>query len=429
MMPKFLQENKGKSLLIAGIVLMWLLIFTFFQDVGYTETWKIWKVPAREPAFWDFRVIPGGAESFRNGYEPSVNNPFDPGQRIFNYPAFWRLFFYTNITQKDTDWIAPLMIVLFFTAVILFPQDLSISGALGMLIVLFSPAAMLLYERGNIDLIVFFICVMAILALDVSTYFSVGILLFGAVVKMFPFFGLTIFLREPRKKFFLILLVSVLFMLVYGLLTLQSQAAVWNSTPRSGDRSYGAFVFVTHFATYIQSSFPSLFTFDQWRFLFELAALTVILAVVVMTMFDRQPLPASAERNLAAFRMGASIYAGTFMLGNSWDYRLSFLVLAVPQIIEWFHAPAKKHRVIAAASMLGVVLSCWYLLLKIDLPLIPFKDPLNRSFIVDEFINWLLLAEFTYLLLMSSPQWIRRSLQKVPVWFQEKRAIADSPAS
>jgi hypothetical protein len=427
-MMNFLREHKGKSLLIAGILFMWLLLFTLFQEVGYTETWKLWKVPARDPAFWDFRLIPGGVESFRNGYEPTVNNPYDPGQRPFNYPAFWRLFFYTNITQKDTNWIAPVMIALFFIAVILFPRDLSVAGALGMLIVLFSPAAMLLYERGNVDLIVFFICIMAILALDVSIYLSVGILLFGAVIKMFPFFGLTIFLREPKKKFLMILAVSVLFMLGYSLLTFQSQSAAWNSTARSGDRSYGTFVFVTHFATYFQSFFPNLFAFNQWRFLFEMVALAVILLLVVIAMFDGETLLASNERNLTAFRMGASIYVGTFMLGNIWDYRLAFLVLVVPQLIEWFRTQAKKHRIIAIASMIGVVLSCWYLLLKIDFPLIPLKDPLNRSFVVDEIINWLLLAEFTYLLLVSSPHWLRQLLQKVPSFFQREQVVVDPTA-
>jgi hypothetical protein len=116
------------------------------------------------------------------------------------------------------------------------------------------------------------------------------------------------------------------------------------------------------------------------------------------------------------------------MLGNSWDYRLAFLVLVVPQLIEWFRTPAKKHQVMAVLSMIGVILCSWYLLLKIDLPLIPLKNSLNRSFVIDEIINWLLLAEFTYLLLVSSPLWLRHTLQKVTSVFQRNQAVIDSPA-
>jgi len=93
MVLKAIRENKGKSLLIAGIVLMWVLLGILFSSYGYAETWELWNVPVHSPAFRDFQLIPGSAESFRHGFEPTIENPYDPGQRIFNYPAFWRLFF------------------------------------------------------------------------------------------------------------------------------------------------------------------------------------------------------------------------------------------------------------------------------------------------------------------------------------------------
>src|SRR6266540_3370006 len=158
------KQHYGKLVLIGIATLMWLLILVLFKTYGYEETWQLWKVPTQNLPFLDFRLIPGSAESFTHGYEPSIENPYDPTQRIFNYPAFWRLFFYTGITQDDTTWIVILMIILFFCGVILFPQNISISSALWMLLIVFSPASMLLYERGNVDLIVFLICVLTILA-------------------------------------------------------------------------------------------------------------------------------------------------------------------------------------------------------------------------------------------------------------------------
>jgi hypothetical protein len=408
-----IRQHNGKFLLIAGVGLMWLILLGLFRWYGYGETWALWKAPAREPIFLDFRLIPGSAESFAHGYEPSIENPYDPTHRIFNYPAFWRLFFYTGITQNDTIWIVVLMILLFFSSVIVFPQNLTASGALWMLLIVFSPAAMLLYERGNVDLIVFVICAVAVIALDCSTFVAAGILVFGAVVKMFPLFGLTIFLKEPKRRFILIIFSSVLFMIVYGLLTFKSELAAWNTTLRSSDRSYGTFVFIYRFYSYIQVTFPNLFSFDQWRLIFELCALGLIGLAVIFAFRERQPLWALHERNLAAFQMGASIYLGTFMLGNNWDYRLAFLVLVIPQLAEWSHVSIKKYQFIALGMMIGIVLSCWYLFLKIDLPVIPFKDPSNRSFVFDELINWLLVPGFTYLLVASSPEWLRQPLQNL----------------
>ena len=111
--------------------------------------------------------------------------------------------------------------------------------------------------------------------------------------------------------------------------------------------------------------------------------------------------------------MGASIYVGTFLLGNNWDYRLAFLVFALPQLAQWFHLTNRKHRAVAIGVMLAILVSCWHLMLKFDLLFIPLKDPVNRNFVIDEFINWLLVPGFTYLLVASFPDWLRQDLQRL----------------
>jgi len=412
MLLNYIRENKGKSLLIAGIVLMWAFLLISFKINGYEETWQIWGVPTEMPPFKDFRLIPGSAESFRNGFEPSIENPSDPNGRIFNYPAFWRLFFYTNITQDDTVWIAVSMIVLFFLGVMLFPQRLSVPGAFWMLLIVFSPASMLLYERGNADLIVFFICAMILMTVEYSAGWTAALIIIGSIVKMFPLFGITVFLKEEKQKFWKLAIGCVLFMIVYGLLTFQSQSAAWNTTMRGDGLSYGTFVFVTRFNYYFQLYFPKLFSYDQWRLLFEILALVLILFSVVPAVRGAQ-LSATDDRNLAAFRAGATIYVGTFLLGNNWDYRLAFLIFVVPQLSQWFYLENKKQRYIAIGTMLAVILSCWHMVFLLDIPFIPFDNEIDRFVVVDELINWLLLMGLAYLLAASIPNWLKHDLQKV----------------
>ena len=408
-----LRENKGKSLLIAGIVLMWAFLLWSFKSNGYEETWQLWGVPTEMPAFKDFRLIPGSAESFRNGFEPSINNLSDLNGRIFNYPAFWRLFFYTNISQNDTIWIAVSMIVLFFIGVILFPQKLSTTSAIWLLLIVFSPASMLLYERGNADLIVFFICAMAIFAAGYSVNWTVGLIVFGSIVKMFPLFGITVFLKEEKQKFWKLAIGCILFMIVYGLLTFQSQSAAWNTTMRGDGLSYGTFVFITRFNSYFQLYLPGLFSYDQWRMAFEVLAVVLLLLVTIPAVRSGESLQASNERNLAAFRMGASIYAGSFLLGNNWDYRLAFLIFVIPQLSQWFYSENKKHRYIAIGTMLAVILSCWHIVFLVDIPFIPFDNEIDRFVVFDEFINWLLFLGLAYLLTASIPNWLKQDIQKV----------------
>lgn len=413
MIKSMIRENKGKSLLIAGIVLMWVLLGVLFNQYGYNETWELWNVPVHPPVFRDFLLIPGSAESFRNGFEPTVENPYDVGQRIFNYPAFWRLFFYTNISADDAVWIVLLLLILYFISAMLFPQKLTIPGALLMLLVLFSPASMLLYERGNADLFVFFICAMIVLASAYSANWTAVLIVFGAIVKMFPLLGVSVLLKEPKQRFWRLAIACVLFMVVYGLLTLRSQDAAWNTTMRGDGASYGSFVLVTRLGDYLRELLPGFLSIRGWEIAFEALALVLILVAGVLAVRNPNALTALHERNLAAFRMGASIYVGTFLLGNNWDYRLAFLVFAVAQLAEWLRLKNRKQQAIVIITVIVILLSSWHFMLKFDLPFIPLKDPVNRNFIIDEFINWLLVPGFTYLLAASFPDWLRQDLQKL----------------
>jgi hypothetical protein len=142
-------------------------------------------------------------------------------------------------------------------------------------------------------------------------------------------------------------------------------------------------------------------------------ALVLILAAGVLAVRDPNALTTLHERNLSAFRMGASIYVGTFLLGNNWDYRLAFLVFVIPQLAEWLRLKNKLQKAIVIVTVISILLSAWHFVLKFDLPFIPLKDPVNRNFIIDEFINWLLVPGFTYLLTASFPDWLRHDVQKL----------------
>ena len=408
MQSKYLNDKYGKAFLVVGSLLIWLFILLLFKNYGYTQTWELWKVPTESPLFSDFRLIPGSAETFRLGIEPSVRNPGDPHKRIFNYPTFWRLFFYTGITQADSIWISILMIMLFFAGVFLFPQTPTISEASWILLIVFSPASMLLYERGNVDLIVFFLCVAIVLATDYSAYATSALLIIGTVVKLFPFFGITVLFRESRQRFIWLFACCLFVLLTYMYVTWESVSVSWDLTMRGKDISYGANVFFYRYVEALSQFFSQWFGDSQVARILKmgpiiLASILVFIAGIA-GMRDREPLAFSSERNLAAFRMGASIYIGTFLLGNNWDYRLAFLVLVLPQLLEWTRSSIKKYRTVALASLLGVLASCWHFVVWYSPSLANMKEIM---FVFDEFFNWMLVAGFSYLLVASTPDWVK----------------------
>ena len=384
-----------------------------FKYYGYEETWQLWKVPTIMPPFLDFRLIPGSAESFRRGFEPTVKNPGDPAGRIFNYPAFWRIFFYSDITQDDTIWISILMIVLFFIGVFLFPEKLKIPGAIAMLLVVFSPAAMLLYERGNADLIVFFICVLIVLASGYSANLTALLVMVGAVVKLFPFFGVSVLLKEAKPKFLLLFGSCFILLLTYMLVTIDSVKASWNLTMRGNGLSYGTNILVARYGERISRILAHWFSTSLIQWLLKYgplaAALLLLFSVYVFAARSKTTPETSSQRNLAAFRMGASIYIGTFLLGNNWDYRLAFLVLVVPQLMDWPMLGDKKYRILAAIGLGAVLLSCWYLITSSQLDF--FANSAEFWVVCDEGINWLLFAILAHLLFASVPDWVKTQFQ------------------
>ena len=426
---KLARENYGKLVLIGTATLMWLLILILFKANGYFETWALWKVPTWKVAFLDFRLIPGSAESFANGYEPSIENPYDPTERIFNYPAFWRLFFYTGITQADTVWISISMIILFFVGVFLFPEKLSIPGAVAMLLVVFSPASMLLYERGNVDLIVFFLCALIVLTASYSANLAALLITFAAIVKMFPFLGIAVLLKESKNKFWMLFIACLTVFLIYMIATWDSVRAAWNTTMRGDGLSYGTNVFVTRYGQAISQFFSSWLTPHRIDLLLRygplVIAFAVLLVVAIFAFLNAgQPAPLS-ERNFSAFRMGAAVYVGTFLLGNNFDYRLAFLILVVPQLVEWMRSDKKTYRVISWSSMILVLVSCWHLWI-IEIPLVSIfrsvEDSKKFWIILDEALNWLLFAGLAYLLIASTPDWLKHPFRSL----LPKRILAPS---
>jgi len=272
---------------------------------------------------------------------------------------------------------------------------------------------MLLYERGNADLFVFIICALIVIVAGHSANWAAVLLVFGGIVKMFPMLGIVVLLKESRQKFWRLAFISLLFMIIYGVMTFHSPDAAWTTTMRGDGTSYGSFVLITRMGGYLMELLPIRLSFGHLELIFESLALVLILAAGILAIRQSVSLESAHERNLSAFRMGAAIYIGTFLLGNNWDYRLAFLVFVVPQLSEWISLSQKKHHIITILVIGLVLTTCWHFKLQIDLPILPLKDISNRIVIVDEVFNWLLLPGLTYLLAASLPPWLKQDLQKI----------------
>ena len=391
----------GQKLLLIIIIVMLTLVGLSFRFYGYEATWRLWNIPTLMPPFTDLRLLPGSAESFREGFDPIYKNPGDPLGRHFNYPRAWYLVFYTGIQQDDTIWIGTLLALGFLFCVWIFPRHLDLVSAGLLALILFSPSTMLCLERGNVDLFIFILCTLALLALENSIWLSAGILMLAVILKLFPIFGFGIFLREVRSRFWAISLSAFALLLVYAALTYSNIAASFAYTEKGGDWSYGVNVVALQLRPFLSSEkMYSLLTFT----LFLLA-----LGLTVFGLFRgsrSKLLPTEDSRQFAAFRLGALVYIGTFFLGNNWDYRLIFLLFTVPQLYTWTSASRVVRWTLAA-----LILSCWYLITLKIFGWLPYG--IEFAYILDQISKWGLFAGLLFLFIRSAPDWLRIELMTV----------------
>ncbi len=391
----------GRRLLALLLVAGGAALVASFLTIGYTETWGLWGFPVMTPHFADLRTITGGAESYALGFDPMVANPGDPWQRVMNYPRVWQALFLLHIDQSDTTWLGLTIIALFVAGLFLFMPRLDRGATLLLFAALCSPAVMLAVERGNNDLAVFFLVALALFLLPRSLPVAIAALLGGVLLKLFPLFALMVLLREPPRRLLGYAGVAVGLVVIYLGLTIDDLRLMQQGVLKGTLLSFGIGVFPQFHGEGSEIDLAALRA-AAWSRVVALAGVGYLLS-------RRFCLIAAAEgAALDAFRAGAGIYLGTFLLGQNWDYRLTFLLLTLPQLFVWVQVATLPGRLLAGATLTALLLSLWSLLLfpGFAAPTAALANYLN----LDEALNWALFAGLLWLLIATLPGWLRAPL-------------------
>ena len=348
---------RGKSRLLfgAGLFILAALLFSAMAFWGATRTWDMLGVPYMVPNFADARVITAGAESASHGFDPLIANPADPyGHRPMNYPRIWQLLFYLGLSQRHTALLAGIFIGFFLLGLMLVMGDASGLAVLVQLACLTSPAVGLCLERGNNDLFVFFVVALAVFVLEHRPWLSAALVGFGFLLKLYPLAALAMFCGRERKNRWLIVGALGLGASAYLLLQHKEIHAIWMATPINHAWSYGGTFLIEYFLHTNGTETP-------------LTEATTLLAFAVLVGSAGKAAwqwPAGALRSslqLTAFRAGAAIYAITFFVQPSCFYRLIFLLLVIPQLVEWVQAHERRRSYAAGITLLAAMIGMWAL--------------------------------------------------------------------
>lgn len=372
----------GRWLLLTLLLMYFSVLVVAELFFGaYDKIWKLFGVNSVR-SFIDLKVLLCGIEEYLDGH-----NPYMWIKCTYNYPLLWCLFAY--IPYFSTTYFIQMgifLLILFFSSILFFFGKITFRVALIYGGLLLSPSVMLAVERGNCDIIIFLFLLSSLVFLSKNFHRAYYLLLFfSSFLKLFPIFGFISLLEvvKSKKKLFWIIFVTVVIFICYLLLIQKQLIAIYEIHPKMYFLSYGLFTLPIYI-------FKTTSLFDL-KTLKVIASIFLVIVVSFLVTFRKKTSKNKELYKAEAFffnsyLMGSSIFVGTFILGNNYDYRLIFLVFTFPQLIHWVHIPDLRKYSLFHFFLLLLVL--WN-------PLISgiFTHVFHTKFIiylVEEVVCWLL---------------------------------------
>jgi len=330
----------GSGIVIAiGALATLIILLCLGQLVGWDATWHSFGVTPLQPHFFDMHVITDYAACAAKGVDPYVPHSCNPAN--FNVPPIWLWLGYFGIDGSDSTWLSVAMIAAAFGVMVALLKGRPIGDGALALVAILSPSVMMGVERGNFDLSILALVGGAALIYEekrVGRIFGTAALIGLAIVlKLFPMFCVAIAARFNRRTFLFAGIITVV-SLAY-LASISSYIfLIRRNVPTTWMLSYGykaLFLGLDHLRT--EARLNPFALADTWVPI-TAAILTLIVATVTaLNIFNYGRWSCAVTNSVAgtAFLFGSGIYCGTFLLGTNFIYRLMFLLLCVPQLLDW----------------------------------------------------------------------------------------------
>jgi hypothetical protein len=340
------------------------LLLAYYAVIGlagprdtFVARWRAAGVYAHAQPFVDLQVFPAARATVDGGrplYGPSLT---DPMQRPYNYPRVWLGFMRF---PPDAVWLRALGCLLAVTAiasVLAFWGRLSVREGLFGGSLLCSPAFQLGVERGNTDLAMLVLVAAGLWLAGETTRgrFAAGLWWLAAGLKLFPILALGAWFEGSLRAWLRLTWVPLGLFATYLAVTWRDLGPVLHNTGGGWVQSYGSEVPAAAWSQ-VQAFYganPALSFAGVGRWV----AAAGVVWMLVRAWFANRAAPAPVHvlapverRALLGFRTGTLIYVATFLAGSSFDYRLCFLLLAVPQLWAWQRAG----RGLAGVALAGV---------------------------------------------------------------------------
>jgi hypothetical protein len=344
-----------------------------------------------KPYFADLRGVASWSEQFCADDKRDVTRLRDPWNRPFNYHYWWLYSAKFGLNSQTVMAFGYGMGTLWMMAAFFVLGRLDLYGGLASGLFLISYAMMFGLERANVDLFIFTLLAVALAVRRWPPLSAVAIGL-AAILKLHPVFAFPAMLVRPWRKT-LPWLGAGLFFFAWGIMNhFHDFIADMSVAPnmRTGVLAFGGTAlgleWIEHFGR------PDLYP--------------LVLAISVGMLYlaagfaawirPRIEVPLQLERELFAFRLGAGVYLGCFLMGTNHDYRAIVLLFCLPLLLRMVRLNLERNWARLTLLLILVVVNWLYLL--------PDRWP---EFFFKQGVTWMLFTCLAALFMATLPPALR----------------------
>jgi hypothetical protein len=316
-----------------------LLIFSaaaYFYILSAYSLWFRVGIPPLKTPFADMQAILAAADAYREGYNPFIENPYDPLGRVHVYGRPWLWLGYTGINLSHTNVAAVILTVLFLlmSASILKPGNFKEFAMSAML--LLSPAVMLGLERGNNDLIIFVMLGLAgclvhnrNFVLHLSAY---PLMYLASILKFYPIASFLLFIKTIKRplRFWVLALLS---MFIFGAILILWYADfeyLNTEIPRPHGRyTFGAAILFE----WLLCKWPV-----NLGFVYAMTGIAFILAFLLSSKTGLAEVKDNSVNSIF-FLIGSLNLLFCFFTNTNYDYRCIYFILILPWLLKRLNSP------------------------------------------------------------------------------------------
>jgi hypothetical protein len=326
----------------------------------YQAILSLWSFgPFRYP-FLDLIYVGAGVECFHKGIDVYLTNPCDPLDRVHDYSPLWlrMTFLLSTKTWLNVSGLALAAL----------PRLRRAADTLIVILFVASPVALYALERGNVDVAMFILAVLAVVCLDrafAGRLVGYIAILIGGLLKFFPFVLFALLCRERPRVAVPLGLIAVLamggFAWIYRAELPRMAANI--PMPDMFAGGFGARQLPVGLTILLRQSFAwPWWLSDRIVFSAINSALIATCGLAVWRL-SRSPhiqgaVRALTSREALSLLAGALLVCGCFFAGRNITYRAINLLLTIPSLLVLARAGGQsvwlfRTSVVLAVSLIG----------------------------------------------------------------------------